>query len=146
MRSITEEKFESILEFIDEKKIDVLEPNSTIDVSITQQPGVGDHSYRVVVLTDDNEIIVPDTEKGEITKTLKTNINWTPWIILTIIVIVIIVFIIILLAMIIRRNKRIREKKEETIKEIELKFKKAKKLGLPTGELRELLKKAKKLK
>ncbi len=65
-----------------------------------------------------------------------------------IIILVIIVIVIVIISMMVFKSKRVKErasdeKDEDAIKEMELKIKRAKKMGLPTGDLEKVLQEAK---
>jgi len=124
---------------IGSKKLEVIESNSSKEVSLDWQPDLGEHSIRVVAITEDEGIIESDADNNQLAKSFTAKLNWTPWIILIIIIIIIIIIILFFIL----RARKLKQKDLETISEMEAQLEQAKKLGLPTKELERLLEEAK---
>lgn len=127
-------------ELIGSREVDFIEANSSVKVSIDWKPSAGDHSIKVIATTEDDEGIDLDSENNEMDASLKVNMDWTPYIILIIIIVIIIISILAIMAY---RARKSRQEDLETISEMEAKLKEAKKLGLPTAELKRVLEEAK---
>ncbi|MCK5560294.1 MAG: hypothetical protein KAJ51_06855, partial [Thermoplasmata archaeon] len=127
-------------ELIGSREVDFIEAYSSVKVSIDWKPSTGDHSIKVIAKTEDEEVIDLDSENNEMAASLNVKMDWTPYIILIIIIVIIIISIIAFMAY---RARKMRQKDMETIAEMEVKLKEAKKLGLPTAELKRVLQDAK---
>jgi hypothetical protein len=108
-------------------------------VSVNYQPSIGDHSIKVIISSENEDLLELDTDNNDISKSMKVNMDFTPWIILIMIVIIILIVVIVLF----NRSRKMKKKESTAISEMEDELKQAKELGLPTEELEKLLEDAK---
>ncbi|MFW9881695.1 MAG: CARDB domain-containing protein, partial [Candidatus Thorarchaeota archaeon] len=121
------------------KSVDEIRPGDSEKLSMSYQPSVGDHSIKVIISSDNENLLEFDTENNDISKSLKVNMDWMPWMIMIIIVIIILIVVFAIL----NRSRKMKKKEIATISEMEDELKQAKELGLPTEELEKLLEDAK---
>lgn len=125
------------------KEIEVIVAHSQSEASITWEPSVGDHSLRVVVTAEDEEISELDNENNQLSKSINVKMDWTPWIIFILVIIIIIISLIAILMF--YRARKLRKQDMMSISNIESKLSKTKEKGLAIGDLEKLLGAAKEL-